>query len=60
MPKKKKSIKRKKSIKTELRDTLRWKTNPNDPAGFVGTLTQSFTLTETEGSPAKRRKKPKS
>lgn len=30
-------------------DVLGWKTNPADPKGFVGALTQAFTLTEVEG-----------
>jgi hypothetical protein len=30
-------------------DVLGWKTNPTDAKGFVGALTQSFTLTEIEG-----------
>ena len=30
-------------------DVLGWKANADDPKGFVGALTQSFTLTEVEG-----------
>lgn len=30
-------------------DVLGWKTNSTDPKGFVGALTQAFTLTEVEG-----------
>jgi len=30
-------------------DVLGWKTNAADPKGFVGALTQAFTLTEIEG-----------
>jgi hypothetical protein len=30
-------------------DVLGWKANPTDPKGFVGALTQAFTLTEVEG-----------
>lgn len=30
-------------------DVLGWKTNPGDPKGFIGALTQSFSLTEVEG-----------
>jgi hypothetical protein len=30
-------------------DALGWKVNAADPKGFVGSLTQSFTLTEVEG-----------
>ena len=30
-------------------DALGWKVNASDPKGFVGALTQSFTLTEVEG-----------
>lgn len=30
-------------------DVLGWKTNPTDAKGFVGALSQSFTLTEVEG-----------
>ena len=30
-------------------DVLGWKTNSADPKGFVGALTQAFTLTEVEG-----------
>jgi hypothetical protein len=32
-----------------IADVLGWKINDNDPKGFVGALTQSFALTETEG-----------
>jgi hypothetical protein len=32
-----------------IADVLGWKLNDNDPKGFVGALTQSFTLTEVEG-----------
>ena len=32
-----------------ITDVLGWRANPSDPAGFVGALTQSFTLTEVEG-----------
>jgi hypothetical protein len=30
-------------------DVLGWKTNSTDPKGFVGALTQAFTLTDVEG-----------
>ena len=30
-------------------DVLGWKANPSDPKGFIGALTQSFTLTDVEG-----------
>jgi len=30
-------------------DVLGWKANPADPKGFIGALTQSFTLTDVEG-----------
>lgn len=30
-------------------DVLGWKANPGDPKGFVGALTQSFTLSDVEG-----------
>src|SRR5262249_46650829 len=30
-------------------DVLGWKVNASDPKGFVGALTQAFTLTEVEG-----------
>jgi hypothetical protein len=30
-------------------DVLGWKVNTSDPKGFIGALTQSFTLTEVEG-----------
>jgi hypothetical protein len=30
-------------------DVLGWKVNTSDPRGFIGALTQSFTLTEVEG-----------
>jgi len=30
-------------------DVLGWRVNPSDPKGFVGALTQAFTLTEVEG-----------
>jgi hypothetical protein len=30
-------------------DVLGWKTNPTDAKGFIGALSQSFTLTEVEG-----------
>lgn len=32
-----------------IADVLGWKLNDNDPKGFIGALTQSFTLTEKEG-----------
>jgi hypothetical protein len=32
-----------------IADVLGWKLNDNDPKGFVGALTQSFTLTDVEG-----------
>lgn len=32
-----------------ISQVLGWKLNDDDPAGFVGALTQSFTLTEVEG-----------
>lgn len=32
-----------------IADVLGWKANPTDAKGFVGALTQSFTLTEVEG-----------
>jgi hypothetical protein len=32
-----------------ITDVLGWKINATDPKGFVGALTQSFTLTEVEG-----------
>jgi len=32
-----------------ISSTLGWKPNSNDPKGFVGALTQSFTLTDVEG-----------
>lgn len=32
-----------------ITDALGWKMNPNDPAGFVGALSQSFTLTGVDG-----------
>ena len=34
---------------TALSDVLGWKVNPTDAKGFVGALTQSFTLTDFEG-----------
>jgi len=30
-------------------DVLGWKANPSDPRGFLGALTQSFSLTDVEG-----------
>ncbi|WP_446745405.1 hypothetical protein [Silvibacterium acidisoli] len=30
-------------------DVLGWKVNPSDPKGFVGALTQAFTLSDVEG-----------
>jgi hypothetical protein len=30
-------------------DVLGWKVNPSDPKGFIGALTQAFTLTEVQG-----------
>jgi len=30
-------------------DVLGWKVNPTDPKGFIGALTQAFTLTDVEG-----------
>jgi len=30
-------------------DVLGWKANPSDPKGFIGALTQSFTLADIEG-----------
>ena len=30
-------------------DVLGWKANPSDPKGFIGALTQSFTLSDVEG-----------
>jgi len=30
-------------------DVLGWKANPSDPKGFIGALTQSFTLADVEG-----------
>lgn len=32
-----------------ITDVLGWKTNADDPKGFVGALTQSFTLNDVEG-----------
>ena len=32
-----------------ISNVLGWKTNPTDPRGFIGALTQAFTLTEVEG-----------
>ena len=32
-----------------ISDALGWKPTPTDPKGFVGALTQSFTLTDVEG-----------
>jgi hypothetical protein len=32
-----------------ISDVLGWRANSTDPAGFIGALTQSFTLSETEG-----------
>jgi hypothetical protein len=32
-----------------IADVLGWKLNNNDPAGFIGALTQSFSLKEVEG-----------
>ena len=36
-------------IETALREVLGWKPRGDDPKGFVGALTQSFTLTEVDG-----------
>jgi hypothetical protein len=32
-----------------ISNVLGWKTNPADPKGFIGALTQAFTLTDVEG-----------
>src|SRR5215469_4651414 len=32
-----------------INDVLGWKSNTGDPKGFIGALTQAFTLTEVEG-----------
>lgn len=37
------------SASQAITDVLGWRVNSNDPAGFVGALSQSFTLTEVEG-----------
>lgn len=37
------------SVAKALSDVLGWKANAADPKGFVGALTQAFTLTEVEG-----------
>jgi hypothetical protein len=36
-------------VEGALRDVLGWKPRSDDPKGFVGALTQSFSLKETEG-----------
>jgi hypothetical protein len=37
------------SASQAITDVLGWRVNSNDPAGFVGALSQSFSLTEVEG-----------
>jgi len=37
------------TVAKAVTDVLGWKVNPSDPKGFVGALTQSFTLSDVEG-----------
>jgi len=37
------------SVAKAVSDVLGWKANAADPKGFIGSLTQAFTLTEVEG-----------
>ena len=38
------------TVTRALQDVLGWKIKPNDAAGFIGALNQSFTLKESEGT----------